>query len=226
MRSGDTAAWLYGSHSRGDADQYSDVDVLIVTDNKTDEVQIDELLQISGKPSISRYQWQEIDEMAKCGSLFLRHLDLEGRPIFESESAAGRLRRSLSQLGPYTHTLRDLRGFNVVLHDIAESLSSRHASLIFELSTLGTVFRHASILGCAISGNPCFSRLKPVETIVTRWNLPESWAAEFGALYTFRMYADGRIQTAPVPSQESAWEWLTRARTLLSKLGSRINASC
>ena len=108
----------------------------------------------SANVSISRYSWDEIRGMARYGSLFLHHIRLEGRPLYEAESCRGRLHATVAELGEYTLARRDIRGFKVVLADIAESLESG-GSRVFELSVLATVIRHASILGCWLIGALC-----------------------------------------------------------------------
>lgn len=219
---GDAAVWLYGSHARGDADAVSDVDVLLVSDS----VAADDLRSLipsgSAALSVAQYSWAEIEGMASYGSLFLRHLKLEGRPIVEANMVEGRLASLLSQLGSYRFAKRDLRGFWTVLRDIERSLAS-DGSLAFELSTLGTVVRHACILGCALSGHPCFSRFEPVRRIVKAWRLGPGFAEEFPSLYAYRLYADGRLRTVAPPSFKVAADWCQRAQCLLAELGTCVD---
>ena len=67
------SVWLYGSRSRGDFDDHSDVDVLVVTDPGNREMTFD-LSMYSRTPTVSHYLWNEIERMAEYGSLFLRHV--------------------------------------------------------------------------------------------------------------------------------------------------------
>ena len=221
----DLAVWLYGSHARGDADEFSDIDILVVSEGEEDEAVIGQFLRAPVKPSVSWYTWSEIDQMAQYGSLFLRHIELEGRPIFESLPARGRLEHLLSSLGPYRLARRDIEGFRTVLSDVRESLDTHEASLLFELSTLGTVFRHASVLGCSLAERPCFSRIEPVARLVAQWKLGQTWANDFPSLYVFRMYADKRIAHVPVPSIDLAYLWCRRTHALLDELRRRTNDS-
>ena len=98
----DWAVWVYGSMARGDSDDLSDVDVLVVG---PDGEEAGDLLKTVGlsepKVSISQYSWNEIQGMAAYGSLFLHHIRLEGRPLYEGESCNGRLSAIVSQLGEY-----------------------------------------------------------------------------------------------------------------------------
>ena len=217
------AVWLYGSHSRGTADKFSDLDVLFVSESETSDIAIAELFEPSHALSISQYSWIEIEKMALYGSLFLHHLELEGRPIFESTQAKGRLKSILLNLGPYQLASRDLSGFRIVLRDVVASINDGQASLFFELSTLGTIFRHASILGCALDGFPCFSREEPVERLMLTLKFPDSWASEFPKLYRYRLFADGRAPRVNDPSIEFAWTWCMRTQVLLDTLAGRFH---
>ena len=217
------AVWLYGSHSRGTADEFSDLDVLFVSEAELMNVKALEPFGSAATFSISWYSWPEIEEMASYGSLFLRHVELEGRVILESAPARGRLMNILSTLGPYRMAQRDIRGFRTVLQDVIDSVADGQASLTFEVATLGTVFRHASILGCALDGTPCFSRTEPVEKVVSAWRLPKRWATEFPRLYGYRLYAEGRSPRRLEPNLGFVWTWCRRTHMLLDALEEQVD---
>lgn len=220
--SDDCAIWLYGSHARGDADSLSDVDVLVVSDRAIDVHAIASVVCLPSRLSVARYAWREIEGMAEYGSLFLRHLQLEGRTLIEEIAVRGRLEKLLATLPGYSLAGRDLKGFHTVLDDVRSSLRS-DAHLTFELATVATLFRHACILGCALCGSPCFSRFKPVTWLVQHWGLASSWSDDFPTLYAYRMYADARCERPSKPSRAMARLWCERAGILLGKLGARIN---
>ena len=216
------AVWLYGSHSRGDCDELSDLDVLHVSDYVLPQNGYRQRTGTGRKATVSWYAWTEMERMASYGSLFLHHLRLEGTIVAESASCRGRLTKVLETMGPYQLAPRDLIGFRRVLDDVIESLDDGQASLFYELSTLGTVFRHASILACALEGSYCFSRTGPVERVALTGGLPQRWVKEFVSLYNYRLFVDGRIQECPEPSVELARAWCSRTQGLLEELGRRI----
>lgn len=220
--SGDCAVWLYGSHARGDADSLSDVDVLVISDRTLSLDAIEAAVGSPSRLSVARYAWREIEAMAEYGSLFLRHLQLEARAVSEDIAVQGRLGQLLSALPKYSLAGRDLKGFQNVLDDVRGSLGS-DAYVLFELATVATLFRHACILGCALSDSPCFSRFEPVTRLVRRWGLASSWSNDFPILYAYRMYADGRSGRPGKPSRDMACLWCDRAEALLCELEGRIN---
>ncbi len=215
------ASWLYGSHARGDADELSDVDVVVISDSVDDNIYIEDLDPIFRTATVTRYTWIELKGMVESGSLFLRHLQMEGRPLIESPLVKGRLSTALARLGPYRFASRDVQGFTLVLNDVTNSLSCEH-SLVFELATLGTVVRHASILGCAVAGQYCFSRVEPVRRISELWATPGKWDSDFEILYQYRLYADGRLSEPPPSSVALASQWCYRAGELIDQLQRRI----
>jgi len=222
--SNDCAIWLYGSQARGDADLQSDVDVLVVSDCVWEPDEIMSVVAYSPRLSITQYTWREIERMAGYGSLFLRHLHLEGQVLREGSIVQGRLNEILSPLPAYSLATRDLMGFYTVLEDVRGSFSSA-THLMFELATLATVFRHACILGCAVSDRPCFARFAPISQLVRRWGLKSSWSEEFPSLYAYRMYADGRARRPANPNETLARVWCDRTEILLDELQERLNVS-
>jgi hypothetical protein len=220
MMSKDFELWLYGSEARGDVDGISDSDLLFVADSKISPKDIpQESRDLLAIGSVSRYDWNEIEGMAKYGSLFLHHLRLEGRCLDSSNTRAVSLRTILKQLPPYQRVKSDVRAFHATLDDIRQSLQD-DGSLIFELSVLATVVRHAAILGCYVSGHPTFGRLRAVETVVALWQLDPWIKSSFAELYAYRLFADRRLPRVPrYLSDEDAAGWLLAADSILRKLG-------
>ena len=215
------SVWTYGSVARGDADRLSDHDVLVVGPESGELGAVMKEAGLDGDAvSISRYSWEEIVGMAAYGSLFLHHVRLEGRPLYENDACRGRLRGVLGELGAYALAPRDVQGFKTVLGDVAESLQ-RGGAEAFELSVLGTVIRHASILGCWLLGNPTFGRLAPVKFFSAAAGLAVGMP-DFERLYMYRLYCDGRVERGklhPVVAET----WLRRAQGLVGSLEDMVN---
>lgn len=211
------AVWLYGSHARGVADCHSDLDILVAGDHLPNNSEVRRHFPwASDHASVSHYAWHEIEQMAEYGSLFLQHLRLEAIPIYETPSHRGNLQRVLNGLGDYRLAERDLRGFRAVLDDVAEALDSESEET-YELAVLGTVIRHATILGCWLLKQPSFGRLEPVSSFVNKSDLDQLIEKEFQELYSYRLYIDGRVEREAL-GELSARQWLERARQVVKKV--------
>ena len=219
-----TSLWLYGSHARGDPDRESDLDVLAAADNP---ISNEDFVKITGRSglqrlAISRYSWPEIEGMASYGSLFLHHLRLEGKCLFEGLHSSGRLQSILGSLGPYKHACQDVRAFHVTVNDVRSSLNGG-GSLFFELSVLATVLRHASILGCYLSNEPTFGRATPVRRLVDLWHLNPSTPDLFKRLYRYRLWSDQRSEKPTEISLTEAMDWCNRIESILMELEDRAH---
>ena len=212
-----TAIWIYGSSARGDTDELSDFDVLVVGNMKSSLIEVVQTATPNTRPpAISNYSWRELIEMERYGSLFLHHLRLEGRPLIEEDLCRGSLRRMLQDLGPYTKATKDLSAFKVVLSDVERSLKIGDL-LVFELSVLATVIRHASILGCWLIGVPCFGRTLPVLRFSGAAMKDSHGLDGFADLYAYRLYLDKRIRRRKLVGV-CPFFWLHRAKALLGGL--------
>lgn len=208
-----TEIWLYGSSARGDNRDDSDVDVLVAGDDV--DLVAELKLPRADRLSISHYGWDEIEQMASYGSLFLHHIKLEGKPLLESP--AHQMRSLLDGLGEYQRAERELDSFRRVLQDVETSLACDY-SAPFELSVVGTAARHAAILGCYVSGEPNFGRDSAFRSLLPRLGYKSAEIDEFVSLYRFRRAED---LLHPLPGQCSSAEvssWVLRVRRLIDQV--------
>ena len=204
----------------GDAGPDSDLDVLVIGDKDPNRPWVPDVGESLNNLSISRYSWSEIRGMASYGSLFLHHLRLEGRPIFEDQECRGRLRRLLDELPEYAKGSRDVKGFGTVLRDVGAELT-RRCDDPYELSVLGTIIRHSAILGCWLLGIPQFGRTKPVHVIAEAIGSEADWGA-FRELYQYRLYCDRRIGKGRLSAVD--WGiWWARAHEIVYHLETNVN---
>jgi predicted nucleotidyltransferase len=208
-----TEVWLYGSVARGDQDRSSDVDLLIAGDGHVNLTAIE--AKYRGPLSVSRYRWEELQQMAAYGSLFLHHIKSEGKPIMEGDDH--RLRAILDGLGEYRRADLELQSFLQVLDDVEASTRVDH-SVAFELGVVATAARHSAILGCYLLGMPDFGRDSAFETLLPHLGHPSSAVAEFIWLYKFRRADDEQIAPPSEPSTEDLLVWVDRVRSLIGEV--------
>jgi Nucleotidyltransferase domain len=219
-----TSIWLYGSTARGDADRFSDIDVLVVSDTGNWQRQLDVTVHevFGAEPqrlAPLHFSWREIYSMAEYGSLFLHHLRLEGRDLSDEDGHLGQL---LRRLPSYRRAGHEVRAFRTVLKDVRLSIEGPH-SPSFELSVVATALRHAFILGCYVSGQPDFGRVTPFQRLCPILGEPPRLEAELAALYEFRLYQHGRAAMPFTPNTVDVHRWLDKAETLLVAIQERVD---
>ena len=205
------AVFLYGSHARGDADEFSDVDVLAVAPVKPNVDEIVPLLPVStqGLLHISHYTWEEFDAMSRYGSLFLHHIAAESTALLYEGNAKARISTLLDSLSTYQLAERDLVGFRSMIDDVEEGLTAGLPPC-FELSVLGGVARHASVLACYLAGIPTFGR-NCITRAVVALGMPEV-QRKLQIAQSFRLYEErkcGVPEEASIGDVEQVIEILT-----------------
>jgi hypothetical protein len=187
---------LYGSRARGDHDAASDTDLLLVGDVPFEKAHLDNSHEPCHR---SLYSWRDIERMTRYGSLFLHHVKAEGRPIQWSVGGRERLASCLKTLPAYSLADRDIDAFRQTIADVRESLEAS-GCLVFELSILGMVLRHAAILGCYLTGHPTFGREASFRVLAQSLGLPESWCPRALTLYAHR-----RTDRREIALRHSEW---------------------
>ena len=218
----DLAVLLYGSCARGDNDTRSDVDVLAVgpaPPNKDDLAAVYE--GYGGPVHTSHYTWPEVETMARYGSLFLHHIAAEAQPIKYDGRGEARLSELLRNMGPYECAQRDLTGFRTTVRDVREGLRLGLPPE-FELSVLGGVARHASVLACYAAGVPTYGRCSIVNAASL---LGVPWVSEdLERAHTFRLVEAGQCEAPVVPTHAAALRIVQTTETFLNHLERTINA--
>jgi hypothetical protein len=221
-----TSIWIYGSFARGDADQLSDIDVLIAggghdwQQTVANNAAVATLSREGREVSTMRFTWAEVDAMARYGSLFLHHLRLEARSL--TDDSDDRLAAFLVGLPLYQRAQQEMCAFSSVLDDVRASILERH-SPAFELAVIATALRHAFILGCYVTGEPDFGRTTPFRRLCRTLELPDRVADDLATLYQFRLYQHLRAPAPFKPTGGDVQVWLTTARELFSSIQERVD---
>ncbi len=141
---------LFGSVARGDADLISDRDVLVAT--KLPEPLIADALERAGY-SPSLYIWEQLQNLARDGSLFLQHLKQESRILLDRQ---GRLRDLLSDYRPrsdYSARITD----NLKLLELTNGVPATPLAMAWAFDVLAVALRNHAILDLAQEGTYIFS---------------------------------------------------------------------
>lgn len=206
----DFEVWLYGSKARGNADQASDTDLLVVG---SEEDVVAEALEGLDYPrvKVSFYSWAEIERMRAYGSLYLHHIAEEGVPLRATREE--RLGQLLGNLPRFSRPREDLDGFKAAYSEGMSSLEDGGWP-DFECEVIATVARHAAILGAYCVGDPAFGREQPF------WVIGEALGYDSGEIKVLVAGATGwRLHLAGAHEDERATlDWLQSVDRFLSDL--------
>lgn len=150
---------VYGSHARGDMDQYSDRDVCVFIDAKA-EVELERIHRDlaaeynTTRAGLSLYDRREAAIMTERGSLFLLHLRLEGRVIVDR---GGFVRGLLDALRPYCGYQEDVARYREILADLLETAKVREFNEA-DLHAAFVILRNVLMLLTVRGGEPAFGR--------------------------------------------------------------------
>ena len=220
----DRAVLLYGSHARGDADEISDVDVLVIGQEQLEPQEVATLLSAAcrGTLHISHYRWDELEAMSEYGSLFLHHIAAEAKAIRYEGKSQERLTKVLASLRPYQLAARDLSAFRTTVCDVEIGLRAGLPPC-FELAVLGGVARHASVLGCYLAGSPTFGR----NSIARAADLFGMHAAQgdLALAHRFRLFEEGQCDAPGEVSEADVGHVLALLSTFLDRLEEMIYAN-
>jgi hypothetical protein len=163
------AAMLFGSRARGDSDEFSDVDIAVFVDAVEASTLVGLRAQLDASSpdrvvSFSMYSVASAETMSKNGSLFLWHLKLEGKRVYQRDAWLDSL---FAELRPYplSRALDDLLTLRTVLRDVQDSLRKTDLTILFEAATLFTVLRNIGNVTMAARGTPTFGRTAPITAL-------------------------------------------------------------
>ncbi|KMQ61562.1 hypothetical protein ACM46_16270 [Chryseobacterium angstadtii] len=139
--------YIFGSVVRGEVDQYSDIDLLLITDEFTDNIN-------ANKYSI--YTPERIKELYIEGNPFAWHLYYESKIVYSSGQD---FLIGLGKPAKYNNCKSDLIKFKKLFDDSIISIQSNDFSLIFDFAMIFLAIRNfATCYTLSFYTNPIFSR--------------------------------------------------------------------
>ena len=175
--------YLFGSVARGDEDEYSDIDILIVIDDCTEDEYIDWKNKFSNYLDIpvswiSLYRHSKILRMYESGSYFLWHIKKEGKIIY---SRSNEMPSLLLTLPRYNNTENDLEEYICVE---------------YELAVLASLVRNTCIAISYLDERLDFGRNSAVMYCFSKYKINIS-LKEYKELYQYRLYHTNKIECVP-----------------------------
>ena len=208
--------YLFGSVARGDQDEQSDVDILIVIDNCSEDDYIKykkeyaSILQIPVS-WISLYRETQILKMHEKGSYFLWHLKQEGKVLYSRENELDKLFATLPR---YRGMKEDIKEYRQILDDVNEELHNVYLCIEYELSVLASLVRNTCIMLSYLNNRFDFSRNQVVKYCIDTYKIDVS-LEEYRALYKYRSYETGKIQRVEKGKIEDINKWVKVENQLL-----------
>ena len=208
--------YLFGSVARGDYDIYSDIDILIVVDDCSEEEYIkwkDCFAELLNMPVswISLYRISKILKMYNIGSYFLWHIKKEGKMIFSRENELASL---LDTLPPYMKVHDDLQEYTEILKDIISELDNTYISIDYELAVMASLVRNTCIAIAYMNDNMDFGRNSVVMYCFDKYGIKVD-LQEYKNLYQYRLYHTGKISNVQNGNISQLKRWIEIERELL-----------
>ena len=152
--------WLFGSGAREESDDGSDVDLLVVSDERALPKMVTERLveQYGENVDVAHYSYAGLAMLVEQGALFTWHLRKEGVPL---DRSMDRLQEMLANMDRYDGHERDMEVLSRVFSDAIASLHDGWA-VQFDLGVVGTVIRNAGIVMHDLFGSWDFSPAAPI----------------------------------------------------------------
>lgn len=208
--------YLFGSVARGDHDQYSDMDVLVVIDDCSEDEYVqckDMLAHILNIPVswLSVYRIAKIKRMHGTGSYFLWHIKKEGKLLYSRDGELGLL---LSTLPQYSDVRKDLEEYSSILLDVKKETNNKYICIEYELSVLASLVRNTCIAIAYLDGEMNFGRTSVVMYCFSKYKVNVT-LEEYEQLYQYRLFYTGKIRNVPAGEIAQLEKWINIERVLL-----------
>lgn len=216
-----TACLQFGSRARGDNDSASDNDICVIVRSL---LSIDDVSRLKAESaerfttspdSVSIYTEDSMLVMAKIGSLFLWHLRLEGKILFDRD---GYLRTLFRSHRPFRNHHLEWAEYDELLADVRSRLRTSGSANAFDYHLLQIIVRNTCILLTHLAGRVTFGRNSAFELASRLYDPFPVSREQYAILSTWHLrYARGVEQT-PSPAIIRSPEALVEAASNLLML--------
>ena len=150
---------LYGSEARQESDKFSDKDILIIVDRIESRVSIScelEKLNYNFEDNeITIHDEIQLNKMLKKGSLFLWHIKLEGKILYDDKDF---FNLKINQLEKFEDYKNEFLYYKGIFNDLEKSILDLSFQPKFDYALLFTLIRNSCMLISYKDGNPHFGR--------------------------------------------------------------------
>lgn len=159
------AAALFGSQVRGDTDELSDKDILLIGQDVHRQACQDELQSFGY--SASFYSWNQFEELVREKSLFVQHLKQESKLLRDRNDRLFSLLRSYTPAADYSQRLAANRSLLLLTAGVPES----EGGVAWALDVLAVGVRNLAVLENAQSGTFIFGHSDLLQQLARRHSL-------------------------------------------------------
>lgn len=208
--------YLFGSVARREQDEFSDIDILIIINDCSEEEFIrrkDAFAKIMSIPPswLSVYRIGKIRQMYLCGSYFLWHIKEEGIELYSRDDTFKEL---LVKLPMYSNAAQDINDYNDILCDIENELDNELLDINYELSVLASLVRNTCIAISFFDQRHDFGRKTPVIYCIEKYGI-EVTEDDYDQLYKYRLLQTGKCDKVEDGSGAILIRWVNIERQLL-----------
>lgn len=191
---------LFGSQSRGDHDQVSDRDILIV-DDRPGALRRRAAILVQQGWSVASYTYRKLEALAGRGALFVQHLKMEGKVLRDER---GRYSKIVSEFQPKQFYTNDIRE-NARLAGLLVSQPQTEKGALWAADVLYVAVRNFGVLWLAEQREYVFSYRLIVARLIAKGLIDQSGESALLKLRFLKaLYRSGEVVRRPVTAEAVA----------------------
>lgn len=200
---------LFGSMARGDNDQLSDADVLVVVEDRSGKVPEEAIRDfvmpwVGQLPTISWYGRTRLAEMFNNGHLFSWHLAYESRPLW----GPNQIEEIFGTPNQYCDAIIDIGSFRSIIESIPKALKQCPNNSIYEMGLLYVCIRNIAMSASwHLCDRPDFTRYSP-------YRLGAQSLRASKTMYEAAMCCRIASQRGAMPSDKVAYEDVAKLQSI------------